>query len=132
MACSTKRTLKIGQGRVWTGLRANKIGLVDELGGIQDALQIASELAELENYQIIEYPKEKTALEIILDDLENIQANRGKTIEEIYKVKVQKLNSLNVKSKPKVFKGQRGTRSELKRIIVTLKEGNTIDMSGKV
>ena len=47
--------------------------------------------------------------------------NIKKTIEEIYKVKVQKLNSLNVKSKPKVFKGQRGTRSELKRIIVTLK-----------
>jgi large subunit ribosomal protein L23 len=58
--------------------------------------------------------------------------NIKKTIEEIYKVKVQKINSLNVKSKPKVFKGQRGTRSELKRIIVTLKEGNTIDMSGKV
>ena len=56
--------------------------------------------------------------------------NIKKTIEEIYKVKVQKLNSLNVKSK--VFKGKRGTRSELKRIIVTLKEGNTIDMSGKV
>ena len=58
--------------------------------------------------------------------------NIKKTIEEIYKVKVQKLKSLNVKSKPKVFKGQRGIRSELKRIIVTLKEGNTIDMSGKV
>ena len=58
--------------------------------------------------------------------------NIKKTIEEIYKVKVQKLNSLNVKSKPKVFKGQRGMRSELKRIIVTLKEGNTIDMSGKI
>ena len=58
--------------------------------------------------------------------------NIKKTIEDIYKVKVQKLNSLNVKSKPKVFKGQRGKRSELKRIIVTLKEGNTIDMSGKV
>ena len=58
--------------------------------------------------------------------------NIKKTIEEIYKVKVQKLNSLNVKSKPKVFKGQRGSRSELKRIIVTLQEGNTIDMSGKV
>ena len=60
------------------------------------------------------------------------KTNIKKTIEDIYKVKVQKLNSLNVKSKPKVFKGQRGTRSELKRIIVTLKEGNTIDMSGKV
>jgi len=58
--------------------------------------------------------------------------NIKKTIEDIYKVKVQKLNSLNVKSKPKVFKGQRGNRSELKRVIVTLKEGNTIDMSGKV
>ena len=58
--------------------------------------------------------------------------NIKKIIEETYKVKVQKLNSLNMKSKPKVFKGQRGTRSELKRIIVTLKEGNTIDMSGKV
>ncbi len=58
--------------------------------------------------------------------------NIKKTIEDIYKVKVQKLNSLKVKSKPKVFKGQRGTRSELKRIIVTLKEGNTIDMSGKI
>ncbi len=58
--------------------------------------------------------------------------NIKKTIEDTYKVKVQKLNSLNVKSKPKVFKGQRGIRSELKRIIVTLKAGNTIDMSGKV
>ena len=58
--------------------------------------------------------------------------NLKKVIEDVYKVKVQKLNSLNTKSKPKVFKGQRGTRSELKRIIVTLKEGNTIDMSGKV
>ena len=66
----------------------------------------------------------------VRDDANKI--NIKKTIEETYKVKVQKLNSLNVKSKPKVFKGQRGTRSELKRIIVTLKEGNTIDMSGKV
>ena len=53
-------------------------------------------------------------------------------IEETYKVKIEKLNSLNVKSKPKVFKGQRGSRSELKRIIVTLKEGSTIDMGAKV
>ena len=54
------------------------------------------------------------------------------TIEETYKVKVEKLNSLNVKSKHKVFKGQRGSRSELKRIIVTLKEGSTIDMGAKI
>ena len=62
-------------------------------------------------------------------------ANKSKikaTIEDLYKVKVEKLNSVIVKRKPKVFKGQRGTRSEQKRIIVTLKEGNTIDVSGKV
>jgi len=53
-------------------------------------------------------------------------------IEETYKVKIEKLNSLNVKSKPKVFKGQRGSRSEFKRIIVTLKEGSSIDMGAKV
>ena len=53
-------------------------------------------------------------------------------IEDTYKVKIEKLNSLNVKSKPKVFKGQRGSRSEFKRIIVTLKEGSSIDMGAKV
>jgi len=55
-----------------------------------------------------------------------------KVVEDTYKVKVESLNCLNVKSKPKVFKGQRGTRSEIKRIIVTLKEGNTIDMGAKI
>ena len=58
--------------------------------------------------------------------------NVKEIIEETYKVKIEKLNSLNVKSKPKVFKGQRGSRSEVKRIIVTLKEGSTIDMGSKV
>jgi len=37
------------------------------------------------------------------------------TIEDVYKVKVEKLNSVIVKRKPKVFKGQRGTRSEQKK-----------------
>lgn len=60
------------------------------------------------------------------------KTNIKKVVEDTYKVKVESLNSLNVKSKPKVFKGQRGSRSELKRIIVTLKEGNTIDMGAKV
>jgi len=74
----------IGQGRVWTGLRAHKIGLVDSLGGLQDALIAAGELARIEDYEIIEYPKEKTAFEIILEDLEQAQQFRGKTIEDIY------------------------------------------------
>ena len=41
------------------------------------------------------------------------------TIEDTYKVKIEKLNSVIVKSKPKVFKGQRGTRSEQKNYSYT-------------
>lgn len=47
----------IGQGRVWTGASAIKIGLVDELGGINDAISGAAELAGIENYSVKELPE---------------------------------------------------------------------------
>ena len=53
-------------------------------------------------------------------------------VEQLYKVKVEKLNVLRTKSKPKVFKGVRGMRNETKRITVTLKQGNTIDLGASV
>lgn len=53
-------------------------------------------------------------------------------VEKLYKVKVEKLNVLRTKSKPKVFKGVRGSRSETKRVTVTLKQGNTIDLGASV
>jgi large subunit ribosomal protein L23 len=53
-------------------------------------------------------------------------------VENLYKVKVEKLNALRTKSKPKVFKGSRGSRNETKRITVTLKSGNTIDMGSVI
>jgi len=46
----------IGQGRVWTGTSALKLGLVDEIGGLRDAIKGAAELAGLENYSIRELP----------------------------------------------------------------------------
>jgi protease-4 len=46
----------IGQGRVWTGTRAKNIGLVDEIGGLNDAIKGAAELANLEKYSIRELP----------------------------------------------------------------------------
>lgn len=49
----------IGQGRVWAGSDALKIGLVDALGNIDDAVAKAAELAKLENYKISYYPKKK-------------------------------------------------------------------------
>jgi len=49
----------IGQGRVWTGNQALKLGLVDELGGMDVAIKAAADLANVENYSISEYPVKK-------------------------------------------------------------------------
>ncbi len=52
------KVAEIAQGRVWSGKRAKEIGLVDELGGLEDAIRYAAERAKLGNkWQIEEYPK---------------------------------------------------------------------------
>ncbi|HLO79718.1 MAG TPA: signal peptide peptidase SppA [Chitinophagaceae bacterium] len=55
----------IAQGRVWTGARATKIGLVDRLGGIDDAIRSAANLAKLKEYNISEYPEPKSPFDEI-------------------------------------------------------------------
>jgi len=50
-------------------------------------------------------------------------------IEELFKVKVTKVNTLNVKGKTKRFRGHKGRRSDVKKAIVTLAEGQSIDIS---
>jgi len=50
---------KIAEGRVWSGIEAQKIGLVDQLGTINDAIAKAAELADLTDYGIICYPKQQ-------------------------------------------------------------------------
>ena len=52
-----------------------------------------------------------------------------KAIETIFKVKVNKVNTAILRGKGKTFKGQYGFRKDIKRAIVTLDEGNTIDPS---
>ena len=84
----------IAQGRVWAGSDALKIGLVDEIGTIEDAIRYAALSIEgvesLNNVQVAEYPKPQTALEAILESLmggENIFAElpfeRGKVYARI-------------------------------------------------
>lgn len=63
----------IGQGRVWTGAEAKKLGLVDELGGLEDAIQAAADMAGLTDYRKVELPEQKDLLQQILEDL-NAQA----------------------------------------------------------
>jgi protease IV len=49
---------EIAQGRVWSGTRAKQIGLVDELGGVEDAIQDAAKRAKLgDDWQVEDYPR---------------------------------------------------------------------------
>jgi protease-4 len=57
---TTNRVDEIAQGRVWSGADALKNGLVDELGGLQKAIEVAAKEAKLgANYSVVEYPKPK-------------------------------------------------------------------------
>lgn len=50
---------KIAEGRVWTGATAKELGLVDELGGLDRALEIAAQKAEIDAYSVVNYPTEE-------------------------------------------------------------------------
>lgn len=55
---------KYAEGRVWTGKQAKEIGLVDELGGVEEAIKIAADLANLgKNYAVFEYPRLRSPFE---------------------------------------------------------------------
>lgn len=56
----------IGQGRVWAGVDALEIGLVDELGGLDKAIAYAAEKANLTEYSLKDYPKQKDMMEMLL------------------------------------------------------------------
>lgn len=61
---------EIAQGRVWSGTEALRVGLVDELGGLDDAIAFAAEKAGIvDNYRLVEYPREKELIEVIQEYL---------------------------------------------------------------
>lgn len=89
---------EIGQGRVWTGLDAIKIGLVDEIGGLEKAIEIAKETAQLKSYDVVDYPKRKDPFEQLMEDLtQNVEAkvlthtlgNDYKYYEKVQSIKEQ-------------------------------------------
>lgn len=60
---------KIGKGRVWSGEDAKNNGLIDELGGLEKAIKIAAEMANLDTYRIVELPKQEEPLEMLFKEL---------------------------------------------------------------
>lgn len=61
---------ELAQGRVWTGRKARTLGLVDSLGGLQDAIGQAATFAKLTDYKLVQYPKQKKPLELLLRKLQ--------------------------------------------------------------
>ena len=61
----------IGEGRVWLGEKGKEIGIVDEMGNINNAIDKAVALAGLESYKLEYYPETKDPLEDLLKMLDN-------------------------------------------------------------
>ncbi len=59
----------VAQGRVWTGIAAKQIGLVDELGNLDDAIKAAAAMAELEDFTTRDLPKMKDPLEELIKEM---------------------------------------------------------------
>ena len=60
----------IGQGRVWSGINAMDINLIDEYGGLEEAIAGAAQLAEMEAYRIYELPEQQDPLQKLFKELE--------------------------------------------------------------
>lgn len=92
---SEEKVRKIGEGRVWNAVTALRIGLVDQLGSLQEAIEwVASDL-KLENYGVSRYPQFDTKVWDFLPDLINMQmesqiqkiAGEGLSPETVRKIK---------------------------------------------
>jgi protease-4 len=72
--CAEGRKMKqadikaIAEGRVWTGLHAKQIGLVDQLGSLNDAIAVAEKKAKVKEYSVMEYPKNASFLENLMKE----------------------------------------------------------------
>ena len=69
---------EIAQGRVWSGAAAKELGLVDAIGGLEDAVKEAAKQAKLGNdWKLEEYPKRRSLEERILEKLSGVRASKA-------------------------------------------------------
>ena len=72
---------EVAQGRIWMGEKAVELGLVDKIADLDDAIASAAKMAGLEEYRLDEYPKIKTPLAKLTEELEGT-ADDGRNILE--------------------------------------------------
>ena len=87
---------EVGGGRVWSGTRAKELGLVDELGSINDAVAFAAKKANLKDYKVASYPKKTSKFEQIFKKMEEDEISarfiKKKIGEENYRIFEQVTN----------------------------------------
>ena len=83
---TTEAIEKIAEGRVWTGSAAKELGLVDELGGLDKALEIAAEKAGVEAYSTIAYPAKESMFSSLLNNGKSdyIEGKLEESLREYY------------------------------------------------
>ncbi len=64
---------ELGRGRVWSGVDAKQIGLIDDFGGLKAAIEKAAELAEIEEYRIADFPERKDLFTQMLEEFRGVQ-----------------------------------------------------------
>ena len=64
----------LARGRVYYGDEGKELNLIDIVGEFNDAINLAADLADIEEYQIIEYPKQKTEIERIISSLQQTKS----------------------------------------------------------
>ena len=65
-----KEVHEIAQGRIWSGEDAKKEGLIDEIGTLNDAINYAAKIVNLDAYQVVEYPKKKDFFQILMEEFQ--------------------------------------------------------------
>uniref|UniRef100_UPI00404A0B98 signal peptide peptidase SppA n=2 Tax=Cephaloticoccus sp. TaxID=1985742 RepID=UPI00404A0B98 len=89
---------EIAQGRVWSGVEAKKLGLVDDFGSLETAIDYAVGQAGLrENYRISEFPRRKNLGEALAEFLERLKSrgSRSSIYQNIVRRMESELNTLN-------------------------------------
>jgi protease-4 len=96
---TTQQVDAIAQGRIWSGRKAKELGLVDEIGDMQMAIEIAAKKAGLSEYQTAEYPEREKSLEKFFGKkTEEIVEKAGLSfLTDHYKFMIQ-LKKMNMKN----------------------------------
>ena len=107
---SVEAVNEIAQGRVWSGVDALEIGLIDELGNLDDAIAAAADMAGLDRPSIRKYPKYKSDFERFMDDFGGTKLRLG---EQILKEELGIETYQTLKELRRMTKQQKGLQARM-------------------